>query len=210
MTVLNLQFKTTRGSELLLVFIASLLPLLLFGIVPERLQGFLLTLHFTVLVASFGYVLCSQNNTAISLFMEGCSTTRLLLVMALCTGFFLCSLPFFSDTVAVEIQPTDLVFMLITAVLLAPLAEELLFRQMLLSWLVNRRGLPLPWVVMLLSLVFTLLHPVSSYLWFSYYFVISLLLFWLRIYCGPLLLCVLAHVWLNLLVAGRSVLLLAG
>lgn len=210
MMILKLQFKTTNGAELLQVLIASLLPLLLFGIVPEKLQGFILTLHFSALVASSCYVLCRRNSSVIRLFVGHYSVRALLLVLLLTTVFFLCSLPFFSTTLPAEIDLATMVFMLVTTVLLAPLAEELLFRQMLLSWLENRRRLPLFWVVVLLSLLFMLLHPVSSYWWFSYYFFISVLLFWIRIYWGSLLLCVLAHLWLNLLVAGRSLLLLSG
>lgn len=210
MTMLTLQFKTTSGSELLLVFIASLLPLFLFGLVPEKLQVFILTLHFFALLASCVYVLCRRNNLVIRRFVGRYCATALLFVLLFITVLFLCSLPFLSATFPGEVDPTTLVFMLVTTMLLAPLAEELLFRQMLLSWLVNRRRLPLFWAIVLLSLLFMLLHPVSSYWWFSYYFCISVLLFWIRVYWGSLLLCVLAHLWLNLLVAGRSVLLLYG
>lgn len=205
MTMLKLQFKTTNGSELLFIVVVGTLPLLLVGLVPEKLQAFILILYFLVLLTSCVYVLYRSNNIVFRRFVGRYSVKALLLVFTLMTVFFLCGLSFFSTAPPppAETEATAIVLSLMIILLLAPLAEELLFRQMLLSWLVNKRRLSLPWVVILLSLLFTLLHPVSTYWLFCYYFGVSLLLFWIRIHWNSLLLCVLAHLWLNLLVVGR-------
>ena len=46
MKMLTLQFKTTNSSELLFIFVISILPLLVVGLVPEKLQALMLTAHF--------------------------------------------------------------------------------------------------------------------------------------------------------------------